>query len=133
MVENKKNGCITFGQYLKKAMKDKELREEYDKLELEYKAIKAKLKEDNNMHCEHRENYFEPETEGIMVDANGVIRAILMSVGDVLIDLCNDMEINELKINVSYDFDNGSTTLKAKVDGEKVLKITASNIDDECY
>lgn len=133
MVENKKNGCITFDQYLKKAMKDKELREEYDKLELEYKAIKAKLKEDNNMHCEHRENYFEPETEGIMVDANGVIRVILMSVGDVLIDLCNDMEINELKINVSYDFDNGSTTLKAKVDGEKVLKITASNIDDECY
>lgn len=133
MVENKKNGCITFDQYLKKAMKDKELREEYDKLELEYKAIKAKLKEDNNMHCEHRENYFEPETEGIMVDANGVIRAILMSVGDVLIDLCNDMEINDLKINVSYDFDNGSTTLKAKVDGENVLKITANNIDDECY
>lgn len=84
------------------------------------------------MHCEHRENYFEPETEEIMVDANGVIRTILMSVGDVLIDMCNDLEINELKINVSYDFDNGSTILKAKVDGEKVLKITASNIDDEC-
>ena len=83
------------------------------------------------MHCEHRENYFEPETEEIMVDANGVIRTILMSVGDVLIDMCNDLEINELKINVSYDFDNGSTILKAKVDGEKVLKITASNIDDE--
>ena len=84
------------------------------------------------MHYEHRENYFEPETEEIMVDANGVIRTILMSVGDVLIDMCNDLEINELKINVSYDFDNGSTILKAKVDGEKVLKITASNIDDEC-
>lgn len=133
MAESKDNECSTFDQFLENAMKDKELKEEYDKLELEYKAIKAKLKEDNNMYCEHRENYFEPETEGIMVDANGVIRAILMSVGDVLIDLCNDLEINELKINVSYDFDNGSTTLKAKVDGEKVLKITASNIDDECY
>ena len=84
------------------------------------------------MHYEHHENQFELETEEIMVDANGVIRTILMSVGDVLIDMCNDLEINELKINVSYDFDNGSTILKAKVDGEKVLKITASNIDDEC-
>lgn len=44
MAESKDNGCSTFDQYMKKAMKDKELKEEYDKLEPEYEMIKSKIK-----------------------------------------------------------------------------------------
>lgn len=40
MAESKDNGCSTFDQY----MKDKELKEEYDKLGPEYKMIKSKIK-----------------------------------------------------------------------------------------
>lgn len=63
----------------------------------------------------------------IIVDVGGAARSVLMRVGDALIDLCNELGIDEIKIKVSQNYESGETVLKAKVDGEKVLEITASN------
>ena len=80
------------------------------------------------MCCEHCENEidFNPE-EDIIVNAGGAVRSVLMDIGDVLIDMCNGLDIDEIKIKVSHNYDTGDTTFKAKVDGEKVLEITAND------
>lgn len=78
------------------------------------------------MCCEHCENDFNPE-EDILVDTGGAVRSVLMEISDVLIGLCNGLELDEIKIKVSHNYDTGDTTFKAKVDGEKVLKITAND------
>lgn len=63
----------------------------------------------------------------IIVDVGGAARSVLMCVGDALIDLCNELGIDEIKIKASQNYEAGETVLKAKVDGEKVLKITAND------
>ena len=78
------------------------------------------------MCCEHCENDFNPE-EDILVDTGGAVRSVLMEISDVLIGLCNGLELDEIKIKVSHNYDTGDTTFKAKVDGEKVLEITAND------
>lgn len=78
------------------------------------------------MCCEHCESDFNPE-EDIIVDTGGAVRSVLMDIGDVLIDLCNGLDIDEIKIKVSHNYGTGDTILKAKVDGEKVLEITAND------
>lgn len=78
------------------------------------------------MCCEHCESDFNPE-EDIIVDTGGAVRSVLMDIGDVLIDMCNGLDIDEIKIEVSHNCDTGDTVFKAKVDGEKVLEITAND------
>lgn len=78
------------------------------------------------MCCEYRKKDFDPE-EDIIVDAGGAVRSVLIDIGDVLIDLYKDLDIDEIKIKVSHNYDTGDTTFKAKVDGEKVLEITAND------
>lgn len=78
------------------------------------------------MCCEHCESDFNPE-EDIIVDIGGAVRSALMDIGDVLIDLCKGLDIDEIKIKASQNYEAGETVLKAKVDGEKVLEITASD------
>lgn len=78
------------------------------------------------MCCEHCENDFNPE-EDILVDTGGAVRSVLMEISDVLIGLCNGLELDEIKIKVSHNYNTGDTTFKAKVDGEKVLEITAND------
>lgn len=78
------------------------------------------------MCCEHCENDFNPE-EDIIVDTGGAVRSVLMDIGDVLIDMCKDLDIDEIKIKVSHSYDTEETVFKAKVDGEKVLEITADD------
>lgn len=78
------------------------------------------------MCCEHCENDFNPE-EDIIVDTSGSVRSVLMDIGDVLIDMCKDLDIDEIKIKTSRNYDTGDTVFKAKVDGEKVLEITAND------
>lgn len=80
------------------------------------------------MCCENCEKEFDfnPE-EDVIVDIGGAVRSVLMDIGDVLIDLCKDLDIGEIKIKVSQNYDTGDTVLKAKVDGEKVLEITAND------
>lgn len=67
------------------------------------------------------------KTEPIFVDANGALRAVLMEVGDVLIDLCRELDVSELKISVSRNHATRDTAFKAKSDGKKVLEITAND------
>ena len=78
--------------------------------------------------CEHCENEFEfnPE-EDILVDVGGAVRSVLMDIGDVLIDICKGLDIGEIKINITQDYETGELKFKAKVDGEKVLEITAND------
>lgn len=78
--------------------------------------------------CEHCENEFEfnPE-EDVLVDTGGAVRAVLMDVGDVLMDICKGLDIGEAKINVSQDYETGELKFKAKVDGQKVLEIKAKD------
>lgn len=78
------------------------------------------------MNCKYRENDFNPE-EDIIVDTAGASRSVLMDIGDVLFSLCNGLKLDEIKIKVSHNYDTGDTTFKAKVDGEKVLEITAND------
>ena len=78
------------------------------------------------MCCEHCENDFNPE-EDIIVNAGGAVRAVLMDIGDVLIDLCKELNIDEIKIKVSQNYDTESIMLKAKVDGETVLEIKSND------
>ena len=78
--------------------------------------------------CEHCENEFEfnPE-EDVIVDIGGAVRSVLIRVGDTLIDLCNGLDIGEVKINVSQDYETGELKFKAKVDGQKVLEVKAND------
>ena len=78
--------------------------------------------------CEHCENEFEfnPE-EDVLVDTGGAVRTVLMGMGDVLIDLCKGLDIDEIKIKVSHNYDTGDTVFKAKVDGKKVLEMKAND------
>ena len=62
----------------------------------------------------------------LVVDARGALRAVLMDIGDVLIDLCKELEIEDIKIGVSQDYDTGDIEFKAKADGTKVLEIKAN-------
>ena len=78
--------------------------------------------------CEHCENEFEfnPE-EDILVNAEGAVRSVLMDTGDVLMTMCKGLDIGEIKINVSQDYETGEMRFKAKVDGYKVLEIKAND------
>ena len=78
------------------------------------------------MCCEHCENDFNPE-EDIIVNAEGAVRSVLMDIGDVLIGLCKGLDIDEIKINVSQDYEAGALHFKAKVDGRKVLEMKAND------
>lgn len=80
------------------------------------------------MCCENCENEFEfnPE-EDVLVDTGGAVRTVLMDMGDVLMDLCKGLDIGEIKINVTQNYETGELKFKAKVDGEKVLEITAND------
>ena len=79
--------------------------------------------------CEHCEKEFEfnPE-EDIFVDAGGAVRAVLMDIGDVLMDLCKGFDIGEIKINVKQEYETGELKFKAKVDGYKVLEMKANDV-----
>ena len=77
--------------------------------------------------CEHCENEFEfNQEEDILVGDGGVVRSVLMDVGDVLMGMCKGLDIGEIKINVSQDYD-GELKFKAKVDGRKVLEMKAND------
>ena len=78
--------------------------------------------------CEHCENEFEfnPE-EDVIVDIGGAVRSVLMDAGDVLMDICKGFDLEEIKINVSHDYETGELKFKAKVDGQKVLEMKAND------
>ena len=77
--------------------------------------------------CEHCENEFEfNQEEDILVDTGGAARSVLMDIGDVLMGMCKGLDIGEIKINVSQDYD-GELKFKAKVDGRKVLEMKAND------
>ena len=78
------------------------------------------------MCCEHCENDFNPE-EDVLVDTGGAVRSVLMDVGDVLMTMCKGLDIEEIKISVSQDYENGELKFKAKVDGQKVLEMKAND------
>lgn len=78
------------------------------------------------MCCEHCESDFNPE-EDMIVDTGGAVRSVLMDIGDILIDICKGLDIDEIKINVSQDYETGDTVCKAKVDGKKVLEVKAND------
>lgn len=78
------------------------------------------------MCCENYEKDFSPE-EDILVNAEGAVRSVLMDAGDVLMTMCKGLDIGEIKINVSQDYETGELKFKAKVDGGKVLEITAND------
>lgn len=78
------------------------------------------------MCCEHCENNFNPEDD-ILVDTGGEVRSVLMEISDILIDLCQGLEIGEIKIKVSQDYETGYSVFKAKVDGKKVLEVKADD------
>lgn len=78
------------------------------------------------MCCEHCENDFNPE-EDILVDTGGAVRSVLMEISDVLIGLCNGLELDEIKINVTQNYETGELKFKAKVDGQKVLEMKAND------
>lgn len=42
-------------------------------------------------------------------------------------DLCKGIDIGEIKINVSQDYETGELKFKAKVDGQKVLEMKAND------
>lgn len=78
--------------------------------------------------CEHCENEFEfnPE-EDVLVDVGGAVRSVLMDAGDVLMTMCKGFDIGEIKLSVSREYETGKLKFKAKVDGQKVLEITAND------
>ena len=80
------------------------------------------------MCCENCEKEFDfNQEEDVIVDIGGAVRSVLMDVGGVLMDMCKGLDIGEIKIKVSHDFDTDQITFKAKVDGDKVLEITADD------
>ena len=78
------------------------------------------------MCCENCENDFNPE-EDIIVDTGGAVRSVLMDIGNVLIDICKGIDLGEIKINVSQDYETEEMRFKAKVDGQKVLEMKAND------
>lgn len=80
------------------------------------------------MCCENCEKEFDfnPE-EDVIVDIGGAVRSVLMDVGDVLMDMCKGLDITEIKLSISQDYETGELKFKAKVDGGKVLEITAND------
>ena len=78
------------------------------------------------MCCENYEKDFSPE-EDTIVDTDGAVRSILMDIGNVLIDTCKGLNIDEIKIKVSHNYDTEETVFKAKVDGKKVLEMKAND------
>ena len=80
------------------------------------------------MCCENCEKEFDfnPE-EDVIVHIGGAVRSVLMDVGDVLVDICKGLDIDEIKIKVSQNYDTGDTVFKAKVDGDKVLEMKAND------
>lgn len=78
------------------------------------------------MCCENYEKDFSPE-EDILVNAEGAVRSVLMDTGDVLMTMCKGLDIGEIKINVSQDYETGELKFKAKVDGQKVLEMKAND------
>ena len=78
------------------------------------------------MCCEHCENDFNPE-EDVIVDTGGAVRAVLMDMGDVLMDLCKGLDTGEIKLSASRDYETGELKFKAKVDGGKVLEMKAND------
>lgn len=80
------------------------------------------------MCCENCEKEFDfnPE-EDVIVDIGGAVRSVMMDVGDVLMDMCKGFDIGEIKINVTQNYETGELKFKAKVDGGKVLEITAND------
>ena len=80
------------------------------------------------MSCENCEKEFDfnPE-EDVIVDIGGAVRSVLMDVGDVLMTMCKGLDIGEIKINVSQDYETGEMRFKAKVDGQNVLEIKAND------
>ena len=80
------------------------------------------------MCCENCEKEFDfnPE-EDVIVDTGGAVRAVLMDMGDVLMDLCKGLDTGEIKLSVSRDYETGELKFKAKVDGQKVLEIKAND------
>ena len=80
------------------------------------------------MYCERCENEFEfNPKEDILVDTGGAVRSVLMDAGDILMNLCSGLDIDEIKINVTQNYETGELKFKAKVDGGKVLEITAND------
>ena len=77
--------------------------------------------------CYEKDFDFEPENDDVVVNAGGAARAVLMEISDALIDLCNWLEVGEIKINVSQECESGNTVFKAKVDGKKVLEVKAND------
>ena len=79
------------------------------------------------MCCENCEKEFDfnPE-EDIIVDTGSAVRSVLMDAGDVLMDMCKGLDLEEIKIKVSHNYDTGDTVFKAKVDGQKVLEMKAT-------
>lgn len=69
------------------------------------------------------------ETEKIIVNTNGALRAALMEIGDELIDLMQELENEEIKIKVfrNYENETGNIELKIKVDGWKVLEMKVND------
>lgn len=80
------------------------------------------------MCCENCEKEFDfnPE-EDVIVDIGGAVRSVLMDTGDVLMTMCKGFDIGEIKISVSRDYETGELKFKAKVDGDKVIEITAND------
>lgn len=78
--------------------------------------------------CEHCENEFEFNLEeDILVDDGGVVRSVLMDIGDVLMTMCKGFDIGEIKINVTQNYETGELKFKAKIDGQKVLEMKAND------
>ena len=71
----------------------------------------------------------DSESNDIIVSKDGAIRYAMREIGCGLIDLCRDLDIDKIKIKVYKDYDTGATIFKAKVDGEKVVKIAASDFE----
>lgn len=69
----------------------------------------------------------DSETNDIIASKDGAIRCVLREIGCKLVDLCRDLDIDKIKIKVYKDYDTGATIFKAKVNGEKVLEITADD------
>ena len=80
------------------------------------------------MCCENCEKEFDfnPE-EDVIVDIGGAVRSVLMDVGDALMTMCKGLDIGEIKISVSLDYETDELKFKAKVEGGKVLEITAND------
>ena len=81
------------------------------------------------MCCENCEKEFDFNLEeDVLVDTGGAARSVLMDIGDVLMGMCKGLDIGEIKINVSQDYETDELKFKAKVDGYKVLEMKANDV-----